>query len=87
METDVRHRLALLLLSGVFALATLAAAMMAQPASAHRSGCHPQYACPSDHATYRWQGKLCVKPTSEKRTAAFKIRVRYGGLIYWCRRV
>jgi hypothetical protein len=26
------------------------------------------------------------KPTSDERTAKFNIRVRHGGLIYWCRR-
>jgi len=54
----------------------------------HRASCHRVHACPSDHATYRWGTNrlLCVKPTSEERTKAFKIRIRYGGLIYWCRR-
>ena len=87
METDVRHCLALLTLSVVFALAMFAAATP-QPASAHRAGCHTKHSCPSDHATYRWGPKrlLCVKPTSDERTARFKIKVRYGGLVYWCRR-
>jgi hypothetical protein len=54
-------------------------------ASAHRSGCHGAHSCPSDHATYKWRGKLCVKPTSEKRTRAFKKKVRYAGLTYYCK--
>jgi Spy/CpxP family protein refolding chaperone len=60
----------------------------AGPASAHRSWCHSKHTCPSDHATYRWGPKrlLCVKPTSEKRNASFRTRVRYGGLTYWCKR-
>lgn len=76
----------------VFALLALLAVfvtlMAVSSASAHRSRCHQSHACPSDHATYRWgsQRLLCVKPTSDERTARFKIRVRYGGLIYWCRR-
>lgn len=54
----------------------------------HRSGCHVEHSCPSDHATYRWGPRrlLCVKPTSDERTAKFKIRVRYGGLTYWCKK-
>lgn len=55
------------------------------PVSAHRSGCHGKHTCPSDHATYKWQGKLCVKPTSNKRTAAFKKKVRHAGLTYYCK--
>jgi len=70
-------------LAGVLALAGFA-----PTASAHRNACHSAHRCPSDHATYRWgpQRLLCVKPTSEKRTARFKIRVRHAGLTYWCRR-
>lgn len=54
-------------------------------APAHRNSCHTARACPSDHATYKWRGKLCVKPTSDKRTSAFKYKVRYGGLTYFCK--
>jgi hypothetical protein len=54
-------------------------------ASAHRSGCHGAHSCPSDHATYKWRGKLCVKPTSDERTRAFKKKVRYAGLTYYCK--
>jgi hypothetical protein len=64
-------------------------ALTASPsASAHRSGCHSKHTCPSDHATYRWGSKhlLCVKPTSDKRTAAFKIKVKYEGLNYLCKK-
>lgn len=66
--------------------AALLASVAAVPGSAHRAVCHARHECPSDHATYRWRGMLCVKPTSEKRTARFKIRVRYDGRTYWCRR-
>ncbi|MEJ7787438.1 MAG: hypothetical protein WKF96_21755 [Solirubrobacteraceae bacterium] len=66
--------------------AAFLAAAMPTAAPAHRSGCHPKYVCPSDHATYKWRGKLCVKPTSNKRTSAFKTKVRYDGLTYYCKR-
>jgi hypothetical protein len=80
--------------SGILALATFTAGYAAGPAAAHRHGCHRAHTCPSDHATYRWSGRaggrygrwLCVKPTSPKRNATFRIRVRYGGLTYWCKR-
>jgi hypothetical protein len=58
----------------------------ASPASAHRSGCHRWHTCPSDHATYRWRGLLCVKPTADERDGSFRRRVVYQGLVYWCRR-
>jgi hypothetical protein len=56
------------------------------PAGAHRSGCHRHHTCPSDHATYRWRGLLCVKPSADERTSSFKKRVRYGGHTYYCKR-
>lgn len=54
-------------------------------APGHRSGCHGAHSCPSDHATYKWRGKLCVKPSSAKRTNAFKQKVRHAGLTYYCK--
>ncbi len=71
----------------VASLATLlvAAGAGAPAASAHRSGCHGKHACPSDHATYTWHGKRCVKPSSDKRTKAFKQKVRHAGLTYYCK--
>ena len=57
----------------------------APTATGHRSGCHRHHTCPSDHATYKWKGKLCVKPSSDKRTSAFKKKVRYAGLTYYCK--
>jgi hypothetical protein len=54
-------------------------------APAHRSGCHSHHFCPSDHATYKWRGKLCVKPSADERSSAFKKKVRYDGLTYYCR--
>jgi hypothetical protein len=66
--------------------AAFLAAAMPTTAPAHRSGCHSKHVCPSDHATYKWRGKLCVKPTSNKRTSAFKTKVRYAGLTYYCKR-
>lgn len=65
--------------------AALLAGAGAPAATAHRSGCHGHHTCPSDHATYKWKGKLCVKPTSNKRTSAFKNKVRYAGLTYYCK--
>ena len=62
------------------------AALRVDTASGHRHGCHRWHTCPSDHATYRWRGLLCVKPTSPKRNSTFRRRVVYGGLVYWCKR-
>jgi hypothetical protein len=77
-----------LILSTAVAVAAFAFGASADSASAHQSGCHTKHECPSDHATYRWGPKrlLCVKPTSDKRNASFKINVRYAGLPYLCKR-
>jgi hypothetical protein len=64
----------------------LTATGTASAAPAHRDGCHAKFSCPSDHATYRWRGLKCVKPTSDERTSAFKRRVVYAGKTYFCRR-
>jgi hypothetical protein len=79
----MRHCLILLLVS--IGLGATSSAVTST-ASAHRDPCHPKYRCPSDHASYRWRGLLCVKPTSSKRTSAFRKRVRYGGRTYFCKR-
>jgi hypothetical protein len=63
-----------------------AGAMSTETASAHRHGCHRWHSCPSDHATYRWQGLLCVAPYSDARSSSFKRRVRYSGRTYYCKR-
>ncbi len=73
-----------LLLGLALALSFLAFA--AAPAYAHRDPCHSRHECPSEHATYRWQGLLCVKSPAPKRAAGFKVRVTYGGLTYYCKR-
>ncbi len=52
----------------------------------HRSGCHRWHTCPSDHATYRWRGWLCVAPYADERNSSFSHRVRYQGRTYYCRR-
>jgi hypothetical protein len=75
----MKHRI----LAVIVGLAVVPA--MSSAAGAHRSGCHGAHSCPSDHATYKWRGKLCVKPTSDKRTSAFKKKVRYTGLTYYCK--
>ena len=73
-------------LAAAIAAAALSPALIAPAAvSAHRSGCHSHHSCPSDHATYKWRGKLCVKPTSDKRTNAFNKKVRHAGLTYYCK--
>jgi hypothetical protein len=54
--------------------------------SAHRSRCHQRQTCPSDHATYRWRGLLCVAPYSEQWNRSFRRRVRYQGRTYYCKR-
>ena len=58
----------------------------AQASSHHRSQCHVEHSCPSDHATYKWRGQWCVSPTADERTARFKTRVRYAGHVYYCHR-
>jgi hypothetical protein len=62
------------------------AAMSVDTASAHRHGCHRWHACPSDHATYRWRGLLCVAPYSPKYNRTFRRKVVYAGRTYWCKR-
>lgn len=69
-----------------FMAAFTVAAASPEAASAHRHGCHRAHTCPSDHATYRWRGQLCVAPYSDKRNSTFKRRVRYGGRTYYCKR-
>ena len=76
--------LALLVLA--VALSGLAALAAPASAAAHRDPCHPRGDCPSDHASYKWRGMLCVKPTSDTRTSSFKQRVRHGGLTYYCKK-
>jgi hypothetical protein len=77
----MKHRLA----AAIVAAAVMPVVIVPAVASAHRSGCHGHHTCPSDHATYPWRGKLCVKPTADERTGAFKTKVRYGGLTYYCK--
>jgi hypothetical protein len=81
----MRGLLLLLALGAVLALSALTVGYSAEPASAHRSGCHRWHSCPSDHATYRWRGLLCVAPYSEKRNSSFKRRVRHDGRTYYCK--
>lgn len=76
----------LLIVLAALAVALGLSVATAEPANAHRNPCHVKHACPSDHATYRWRGVLCVKPTSDKRTASFRKRLTYAGLTYHCKR-
>lgn len=73
------------LLAGVVAVASVWG-IAATPAAGHRSGCHRWHSCPSDHATYRWHGLLCVAPYSDKRDSTFRKQVRYEGRAYDCKR-
>jgi hypothetical protein len=78
---------------GLFA-ALAFAAVAPQQAQAHSHPCHRAHSCPSDHATYRWLGRvggvrarwLCVKRTSPKYNRTFRRKVVYGGRTYWCKR-
>lgn len=64
-------------LAAAVAAAAITPALIAPAvAPAHHSRCHGAHSCPSDHATYKWRGKLCVKPSSDKRTSAFRKKIR-----------
>lgn len=69
-------------------LATLVVGLSAAavPASAHRASCHRAHSCPSDHATYKWKGKLCVSPASGESRTGYPQKVRYGGRVYYCKK-
>ena len=89
---------ALLLSLALAAVALFAAfafaAVAPNQAQAHRSRCNQAHTGPSDHATYRWYGRaggrlgrwLCVHRTADERKRTFRIRVRYGGRVYFCKR-
>jgi hypothetical protein len=66
--------------------AALTLAVATPTATAHRSGCHGAHSCPSDHATYRWRGMLCVAPASGESKAGYPKKVTYGGRVYYCKR-
>jgi hypothetical protein len=70
----------------VTAMAAAVAASSAGATSVHSNKCHVQHTCPSDHASYRWKGLLCVKPNASERTGAFKRRVTYAGRVYYCKK-
>jgi hypothetical protein len=82
----MRGLLLTLVFAAAMALSALALGIAATPAEAHRGGCHRWHSCPSDHATYRWRGLLCVKPTSDARNSSFRQRVVSAGLPYFCKR-
>jgi hypothetical protein len=87
-------RLILTLAAAALFTALAFAAVTPQQARAHSHPCHRAHACPSDHATYRWLGRiggvrarwLCVKRRSSKYNRTFNRRVRYGGRLYYCKR-
>jgi hypothetical protein len=75
-----------LLAAAAMAVTALVLGFAASPASAHRSWCHSHHTCPSDHATYRWRGLLCVAPYADERNSTFRRRAVYAGRVYWCKR-
>jgi hypothetical protein len=87
-------RLTLILATAALFAALAFAAVAPNQAQAHRDRCHQRHTCPSDHATYRWRGRiglvtarwLCVHRTSDERNRTFNRRVRYDGRIYYCKR-
>jgi hypothetical protein len=77
----MKHRL----VAAVVLAAITPAVLVPATATAHRSWCHSGHSCPSDHATYKWRGKLCVKPAAPERSSAFKKKVSYAGRTYYCK--
>ena len=73
-----------IIIAGIAVLVTLVPA--AGATTTHSSPCHVKHTCPSDHASYRWNGWLCVKPTADERTATFKTKKVVAGRTYWCKR-
>lgn len=69
------------------AMSLVAALATASAAGAHRSPCHTQHVCPSDHHTYRWGAKklYCTSYKAERRKRD-TIVVTHGGRKYWCGR-
>jgi hypothetical protein len=63
-----------------------AMAAIPAPAGAHISPCHLTHSCPSDHATYRWHGLLCVKPSASENDGTFTRRVTFRDRAYRCKR-
>jgi hypothetical protein len=90
MISRLNLTVALVALLAAFAFA----AVTPNQAQAHRSRCHQAHTCPSDHATYRWRGRisgitarwLCVHRFSDERNATFRRRVVYDGRVYFCKR-
>jgi hypothetical protein len=81
-EHLMKQRLAVAI---IVAAATAPALIIPAAAPAHRSGCHGAHSCPSDRATYRWRGKLCLSPRNGGNSGN-GARVVYQGLTYYCHR-
>jgi hypothetical protein len=87
-------RLTLTLATAALFAALAFAAVAPNQAQAHRHACHRAHTCTSDHATYRWRGRiglvtarwLCVHRSSDERNRTFNRRVRYDGRVYYCKR-
>jgi hypothetical protein len=58
----------------------------ATAASSHRSWCHSNHSCPSDHHTYSWNGGYYCTSYSYERLTTDTRTVFYGGRKYWCGR-
>lgn len=82
----MRGLLTACVVAGTMAVTAFGLGYSAQPASAHRHGCHRWHTCPSDHATYRWRGWLCVAPYSDKYNSSFRKKIVYAGRTYYCKR-
>jgi hypothetical protein len=70
----------------VLALVCASVAVIPASAQGHRSGCHRWHSCPSDHATYRWNGLLCISHASGDYRSGFHKRVVYQGRVHYCHR-
>jgi len=88
MAHSLTRPLLLLVLAVVLSAAlaySAGAALAPSTASAHTNDCHTLKTCPSDDATYRWRGYLCVSRSSPKHNASFSERKHWDTYIYYCK--
>jgi hypothetical protein len=76
----------------VAALSLLVAVGTSNAATGHRSGCHSNHTCPSDHHTYIWfdangKGWDCARPGADEVGPSDTIQITYDGLPYLCHAV
>lgn len=80
----------MLVLVAAIAGTMLMAGVTAGTATAHSSGCHSSYSCPSDHHSYTWYdsagtGWSCARPGSDKFNPSWDTTlITYAGLPYYC---